>query len=101
VEAKAEDPKADPDQARLMLQSLLEDRFNLKLHREMKDLSVYALAVDKGGLKMKLSADQTSPDVNGPAPPAAGPNHGAIRVGAGSLIGNAVSMPLFSRMLSQ
>jgi uncharacterized protein (TIGR03435 family) len=55
VEAKAEDPKADPDQARLMLQSLLEDRFNLKLHREMKDLSVYALAVDKGGLKMKLS----------------------------------------------
>jgi uncharacterized protein (TIGR03435 family) len=94
-------PNAGPDQVRLMLRSLLEDRFQLKLHREIRESSVYALEVGRGGLKMKPSADQTSADVSGPSPPGAGPNHGAIRIGAGSLIGNAVTMPLFTRMLSQ
>ncbi len=101
VEAKAEDPKADPDQVRLTLQSLLEDRFKLKLHRETKETSIYALVVGKDGPKMNLSADQASPAVNGPVPSGAGPNRGAIRFGAGSLIGNAVTMALFTRMLSQ
>ena len=101
VEGKTENRKADPDQLRLMLQSLLEDRFKLKLHRETKEASVYALVVGKDGSKIKLSSDQTSPDVNGPAPPGAGPNHGAINIGAGSLIGNAVTMALFTRFLSQ
>ena len=100
VEAKAANPKAGPDQVRLMLQSLLEDRFELKLHRETKESSIYALAVDKGGLKMKLSADQTSATVNGPSPEGT-LNRGNIRIGNGSLIGNAVTMPLFVRMLSQ
>jgi uncharacterized protein (TIGR03435 family) len=47
---------------RLMVQSMLEDRFQLKVHREMRDLPVYNLVVAKGGLKMKSSADQTAPD---------------------------------------
>jgi uncharacterized protein (TIGR03435 family) len=101
IEAKAEDRNADPDQLRLMLQSLLADRFQLKYHRETKESSVYALVVGKDGLKMKPSADQITPEVNGPAPRGAGPNHGAIRIGAGSLIGNAVTLPLFIRFLSQ
>ena len=45
-----------------MIQSLLEDRFGLKLHREMRDFPVYALTIAKTGLKMKESA---------PDPPAA------------------------------
>ena len=101
VEGKTENRKADPDQLRLMLQSLLEDRFKLKLHRETKVSSVYALVVAKEGPKIKLSSDQTSPDVNGPAPPGAGPNHGAFNIGPGSLIGNAATMALFTRFLSQ
>jgi uncharacterized protein (TIGR03435 family) len=101
VEGKAEDPKANFDQLRLMLQSLLEDRFKLKLHRETKEIPVYALVVGKGGPKIALNPDQTSPEVNGPAQPGAGPNRGAIRIGAGSLIGNAVTMSLFARFLSQ
>ena len=101
VEATAEDRNTDPDQLRLMLQSLLADRFQLKFHRETKESPVYALVVGKDRLKMKLSADQTSPEVNGPSPRGAGPNHGAIRIGAGSLIGNAVTIPLFTRFLSQ
>ena len=47
------------DQVAEMTQSLLADRFGLKLHRETKDLPVYALVVDKGGLKMKESPLET------------------------------------------
>lgn len=38
-----------------MLQTLLTDRFGMKFHREMKDFPVYALVVEKTGLKMKES----------------------------------------------
>jgi uncharacterized protein (TIGR03435 family) len=39
-----------------MLQALLENRFNLKVHRENQELPVYVLTVAKGGLKMKPSS---------------------------------------------
>jgi uncharacterized protein (TIGR03435 family) len=44
---------ANPKQARVMLRSLLEERFGLKAHREMKEFPVYALEVARTGLKMK------------------------------------------------
>ncbi len=101
VEGKAEDPRADPEQLRLMLRSLFEDRFKLKVHRETKPSAVYALVVGKGGPKIKLSPDQSPENVDGPSPPGAGPNHGAIRIGAGNLVGNAVTLSWFATMLSQ
>ena len=42
IEAKGSDNSSD-DQSRLMLQSLLADRFHLTLHRETKDLPIFAL----------------------------------------------------------
>ena len=51
IDAKA-DGNASRDQMFLMLQSLLEDRFQLKIHRETRDLPVYALVAAKGGLKL-------------------------------------------------
>lgn len=102
IEAHAEDRNAGPDQVRLMLQSLLEDRFHLKLHQEKRPSPVYALVVAKGSPKMKLDPDQSSSDVNGPSPPDSPlPNRGAIRFGQGSLLANAVPLAFFSRMLSQ
>ena len=41
-----------PDQVPSMMQALLEDRFELKSHREKKDFPVYALRVSSAGLKM-------------------------------------------------
>jgi len=41
------------DQARRMLQTLLADRFQLKLHHETKELPVYALVVARNGPKLK------------------------------------------------
>jgi uncharacterized protein (TIGR03435 family) len=49
-----------PEQLQLMLQVLLEDRFQLKAHRERRELPVYELAVTRGG--PKLSEDQTPPN---------------------------------------
>jgi len=56
---------ATRDQLAEMLQSLLADRFGLKVHRESKEFPVYALTVDKGGLKMAESpADTDTSTVN-------------------------------------
>jgi uncharacterized protein (TIGR03435 family) len=46
---------ATRDQVSDMLQSLLADRFHLRMHHESRQLPVYALIVAKGGLKMKES----------------------------------------------
>jgi uncharacterized protein (TIGR03435 family) len=100
IEGKAEDPNASFDQVRLMLQSLFEDRFKLKVHRETKESPAYALVVGKGGPRIQLSRDQSPENVDGPAPPGAGPNHGAIRIGVGNLVGNAVTLSWFASMLS-
>jgi uncharacterized protein (TIGR03435 family) len=45
----------------LMFQSLLEDRFKLALHREIREEPVYDLLVAKGGAKLKLArADESA-----------------------------------------
>jgi uncharacterized protein (TIGR03435 family) len=44
---------AKADQVPLMLQSLLEDRFGVRVHREQRQINVYALLPDKGGLTIK------------------------------------------------
>jgi uncharacterized protein (TIGR03435 family) len=54
VAGKAADPVPEA-QLRLMLQTLLGDRFKLTLHREEKVLPVYALVVGKNGPKFKES----------------------------------------------
>jgi uncharacterized protein (TIGR03435 family) len=41
------------DELRAMLRTMLADRFQLKVHRETRDLPVYNLVVAKGGLKLK------------------------------------------------
>ena len=46
---------ATPDQVKLMTQALLADRFQLKFHRETKELPTYALVVAKGGPKFPAS----------------------------------------------
>jgi uncharacterized protein (TIGR03435 family) len=66
IEARAADPKTGYIQLRLMMQSLLEDRFRLKLHRETRESSVYLLVTTRGRPKMTPSADQTTPDATGP-----------------------------------
>lgn len=56
AKAPGEEP-LDPEQARLMLQSLLAERFRLKVHHENRVVAVYELTIAKGGTKLKEAAE--------------------------------------------
>jgi uncharacterized protein (TIGR03435 family) len=69
------------EQMQLMVQSMLEDRFQLKSHMETRELPIYNLVIGKDGPKIKKSEDQTPspfaaagpPQPCGPAPAAPPP----------------------------
>ena len=56
VEAKIEGT-VTLDQIKLMVQSLLADRFQLRVHKEMRELPVYALVVARNGPKLTLARE--------------------------------------------
>jgi len=58
VEAKAEGNATKPAMFGPMLQSLLEDRFGLKLHFETRIVPTWELTVAKGGSKLRPTADK-------------------------------------------
>ena len=95
-----------PDAMALMVQSLIEDRFQLKMHRETKDSPVYELLIAKGGLKIKLSeggSEFRAPEQGAPIPvPQRGEQpRGTLRLGRGELEGSAVPLALLISTLSQ
>jgi uncharacterized protein (TIGR03435 family) len=51
IVARTDDHGADDDKLRLMLQTLLADRFGMKVHREQKEQQVYSLTIAKNGPK--------------------------------------------------
>lgn len=57
IDAKAIGPAGDDD-LMLMLQTLMADRFHLKLHRETRQINGYALVVAKTGFKAKPLAEE-------------------------------------------
>lgn len=94
IEAKG-DPNADRTQVLLMLRSLLEDRFQLRFHRETKDLPEYVLTVTKGGAKLPQSKEGecVNADPNQPMMPGAALPCGMPRIGfSGTLTGRKLSM---------
>jgi uncharacterized protein (TIGR03435 family) len=117
IDAKA-DGNASRAQMFLMLQSLLEERFQLKIHREMRELPIYALVPARTGLKLPppkegscVQRPDGPPDWAGGriAPPEEGrpplPPCGSASVllaaPAGARIqGGKLSMPEFVRALS-
>lgn len=60
-----------------MLQALIEDRFQMKMHRESKDFPVYAMVIGKDGVKMQESAPDSANDSQ-----SAGPGGGGVNVAA-------------------
>jgi uncharacterized protein (TIGR03435 family) len=75
-------------QFRLMLQSLLAERFKLVVHRESPEQQVYNLVTDKGGLKMKANVTP-------------GKMQGLSMEGRGDVAGMAAPVPLLANFLSQ
>jgi uncharacterized protein (TIGR03435 family) len=78
-----------PSQVSTMMQALLEERFQLKFHREKKEFPIYALEIAKGGLKMTEappSAELANADPRAPqAFTGTGSNQGvSVNLGQGS-----------------
>jgi len=61
-------PGATDSEVWLMLQTLLEDRFHLRVHRETKEMAVYFLEVASGGLKIQ-PFDPSKPETPSHFPP--------------------------------
>ncbi len=101
------------DQYRLMFQSLLSDRFKLKLSSQAENLPVYVMEVAKGGSKLKEVQGGVPPPPSGrPGPPPPPPPPGAdlppgaqtpklprLMGGEGHLTAGAVSMPFLTDWL--
>jgi bla regulator protein BlaR1 len=85
--AKADGDVGRMEQIRPLIQKLLADRFQLTIHRDTKELPIYALVVGKNGSKLKESA------ANGPGP--------QIRMGRGLINGQGMDMGMLANQLSQ
>jgi uncharacterized protein (TIGR03435 family) len=71
-----------------MIQSLLANRFQLRVHRETKELPVYALALAKNGTKLVEAKDDDS--------------EVSMRIeGPGQMTGIKATMPMFATALSK
>jgi uncharacterized protein (TIGR03435 family) len=74
IDGQADQPGvANLHQIQEMLQKLLADRFNLKLHRDKRDLSIYAIKLAKGGPKLTRSTSTST------LPSQSGHGHGVFQ----------------------
>ena len=106
-----------PDTIALMVQSLIEDRFQLKYLRETREQNVYTLTVGNDGPKMKsvdppprFTPGQAAALPPPPPPPPPGPGGalpanftpppGSIMVSPSGLIGSGISMTQIVNILS-
>ena len=85
-------------QNELMLQSLLEDRFHLRVNTTTKEREVYALVIDKNGVKLKevkpaalMTPGESGADYDMPPPPPPPPPPGGA---SASPMGNAICIGL-------
>ena len=66
IQAKAGGSASD-DEMRQMLQALLLERFQMKVHRETRELPVYVLLPGKGEAKVKTAGPDEKPGLSGNA----------------------------------
>ncbi len=74
------------------LRLLMADRFQLKVHKESKELTVYALVVAKGGSKLETAPDTTGQD--------SGLNAGRADDGKTAIVGKNLEIPNLVRFLA-
>ncbi len=68
IAAKTPTPRPTLEQQMAMLRQLLADRFQVRFHREPKEMRIYALTVAKGGPKLKPTTLDPDADPAGPPP---------------------------------
>ncbi len=90
IEAKG-DESATEAQVRDMAKALLAERFQLKVHKETRELPVYALIPAKSGVKLAVAKDNGRPRGSG----------GMLSMDRGWIQGTNVSMPGLIQQLSR
>jgi len=69
IEAVAHDPEhVTKGELKLMLQTLLEDRFKVRAHLEMREVEGYNLTIAKSGIKFKETSVDAKAEVTTPTP---------------------------------
>src|SRR5580700_11110624 len=86
VQATAGRPSSEAE-IKQMLQALLADRFQLKLHRATKEVAIYALVVGKNGPKLAAAKDACN-------------GNGCFGVSLGSLTARGATMDFTAYVLS-
>ena len=86
IDGKAES-RVPRDQVMLMLQSLLAERFKVKVHRETRELPVYALTITKNGPKMPRATEGD-------------PHNGGQSVGPRNVTAKGVTIDALARTLA-
>jgi uncharacterized protein (TIGR03435 family) len=105
LNAKVSDPdvnalkKLSPDQRRAMMLALLNDRFHLRAHIEIKTLPVYDLVLAKGGSKLKEDNALPSKDFD-PADKSGKPPTGGFLFSAGQMTGTAIPVSTLAATLA-
>lgn len=109
AKAEGDVPEAQLQQ---MVQALLAERFKLAVHRDTKEMPIYALVLARSDGKLGPKLTPSTVDCAAlrgraggappgpPAPNAAGVMPCGIRMGGGSLVGSAMSLGQFTRTLS-
>jgi uncharacterized protein (TIGR03435 family) len=96
--------KIEPEQrglvAQRMLQTFLTDQFKLKVHGETKELPIYSLVVAPGGAKLQ-EAKPGSTSAIGIKGPDGQTHPGMMRLGPGSMEGQAITMSEIADLLSR
>ena len=104
IEAKAEAvTDMSAERSPLLLQSLLRDRFELRLHTETRQLPIYELVRAKSGPKLHAVPAPTKPEAGAPDPPPQpgdALHPGAFRWSVGDISGSAVAMDKFVGVLA-
>jgi uncharacterized protein (TIGR03435 family) len=90
IQAKG-DESATEAQLREMVKALLSERFQLKVHKETRELPVYALIPTKSGAKVAVAKDNGRPRGSDPI----------LLMDKGWIQGANVAMPAFIQVLSR
>ena len=88
-----------PDRLREMLQPLIEERFKVQLHRETRDMPVFALTVDPDR-KLAPGLSETKESACA-SPPCESLAAGSLSAGRSSINGQGVKMPALAALLSR
>ena len=89
-------PIGEPDPMSLMLQSLLEERFQLKTHRETREQPVFTLTVTKSGTRLTRTVEGRP----GPGGLSAGSSRSSTTAAGTEMSGSGMTISRLANMLS-